>query len=245
MTNYISQIDTLRFGYKIARINDTPKLMTTTFIQSLKKQNIALVITRINSENLEEVHALEDIGFRIMDIQYIWRHSIEQSINDQYLNTDVTIRPAITDDIPAFRAIAADAFDLYGHYFADKRLDKDRCREIYPDWAASVITDKTMADHTLAAVHNDKIAGFLSIKIVEKDGKKYSAGVIGAVSENCRGQNIFASLAIEGLRWGQENENSWQEHYTLAINYPVNRVFSKVGFRQVGSFITLHGWLDR
>lgn len=245
MTDYISQIDTRRFGFRIARINDAGRLTTTGFIRSLKEQGIALIITRVDSENLPAINALEDAGFRIKDIQCTWRHTAGQPINDQYLNPDIIIRPAITADIPRVVNIAQHAFDQYGHYFADQRLDKDRCREIYPEWAASSITDKKTADQSFVAVHNENIAGFLSIKIEEKDGVKYSAGVLGAVSEDGRGQNIFASLVITALRWGQAIAPAWQEHNSLAVNYPVNRVFTKVGFRQASSSVTLHGWLDR
>jgi predicted GNAT family N-acyltransferase len=245
MTDYISQIDTRRFGFKIARINDATRLMTAGFIQLLKEQGIVLIIARIDSENLAAINALEDSGFRIKDIHYTWRHTAGEPINDKYLNSNIIIRPAVTEDILPVSRIAQHAFDQYGHYFADQRLDKDRCREIYPDWAASSITNKRTADHTLVAVLNEKITGFISIKIAAKDGEKYSAGGLGAVSADCRGQNIFASLVISALRWGQESVSTWQEHYSLAVNYPVNRVLTKVGFRQVGSFITLHGWLDR
>jgi len=244
MIDYISQIDTQRFGFKIARINDAARLMTAGFIPSLKEQGIALIIARIDSENLPAINALEDAGFRIKDIQTTWRHTAGEPINDKHFNSDIIIRPATTADIPAVTAIAQQAFDRYGHYFADQRLDKDRCREIYPQWAALSITDKKTADQMLVAVHNEKIAGFASIKIVEKDGEKYSAGGIGAVSEESRGQNICPSLVIAALRWGQEKVPTWQEYDSLAINYPINRVFTKVGFRQSGSSVTLHGWLD-
>ncbi len=244
MIDHVSQIDTQRFGFKIARINDADRLLTAKFIQSLKDQGIALIITRIDTENLAAINALEDAGFRIKDIHYNWRHSAGDPVNEKHLNSDIIIRPAIAADIKQVTVIAQHAFDGYGHYFADQRLDKDRCREIYPDWAALSITDKKVADQTLVAEYNEKIIGFISVKIAEKDGEKYSAGGLGAVSADCRGQNVFASLVIAGLQWGQAIVPTWQEHYSLAINYPVNRVLTKVGFRQIGSSVTLHGWLN-
>lgn len=245
MIDYISQIDTQRFGFQIARINDAATLTSSGFIRSLKEQGIVLVIARIDSENLPAINALEDAGFRIKDIQCTWRHTTGEPVNDQYLNSDIIIRPAVTADIPSVTSIAHHAFDHYGHYFADQRLDTDQCREIYPEWAASSITDKKTADQSFVAVHNENIAGFLALKILEKDGEKYSAGVLGAVSEDSRGQNIFASLVIAALRWGQATVPTWQEHNSLAVNYAVNRVFTKIGFRQSGSSVTMHCWLDR
>jgi hypothetical protein len=245
MKSHINQLDTKRFGFNIARVDQAGDLLTTDLIPALKSQNVALIITRTDSEKLDEINALEDMGFRIKDIQSTWRHFNGQAIDDKYLNPDVRIRQASGEDILPFRRIAQNAFGNYGHYFADTRLDKDRCGEIYPDWAERTLTDKGAADKVLVAAHGNKIAGFLSIKIHEKEGTKYAAGIMGAVSEEFRGRNIFASLVINGLIWGQENNLSWQEHNALVVNYPVNRVFSKLGFQQVQSFITLHGWLDR
>jgi hypothetical protein len=256
MKSHINQLDTKRFGFNIARVDQAGDLLTGELIPALKSQNVALIITRTDGEKLDEINALEDMGFRIKDIQSTWRlHPAGQRIDQpSTLHQPSThIRQATPDDIPSLRRIAATAFDNYGHYFADNRLDKDHCREIYPDWAARTLTDPTVADivfvattgnaTTGIATAGNHIAGFLALKIEKQEQSKYATVAIGAVAAEFRRQNIYSTLVIASLAWCQANNLSWQEHQVLAVNYPVIRVLTKLDFRQVRSFVTLHCWL--
>lgn len=246
MKSHISQLDTQRFGFNITRVDNTADLLTTGLIPSLKMQGVSLIITRVDSERLDEINALEDLGFRIKDIQSTWTsRPVNPDAHNQYINPRIHIRQASPKDILPLRQIAAFAFDDYGHYFADSFLDRNRCAEIYPDWTERTITDPVVADTVFVAATHTEIAGFIALKKIEQEGITYATVVIGAVAAAFRRQNIYSTLIITGLAWGREQHLHWQEHQVLAVNYPVNRVLTKLGFLQVRSFVTLHGWLDR
>jgi hypothetical protein len=66
---------------------------------------------------------------------------------------------------------------------------------------------------------------------------------LGAVASVGRSQNIFSTLAISSLEWAKSEGQIWQEHNVLNINYPVNRVFSKIGMSVYKSELTFHSWL--
>ena len=240
--DYISALDTRRFGFNIGKIDDPEILCAPGFREILSAHNVRLVISRIATEELSTIHALEEMGFRIMDVQTTWKISTQLPPDRGSFNNDVNIREAQLADAPVIQQIATGAFDNYGHYFADQRLNKARCREIYPDWAGRTLTVAGVADKVFVAEYNNRLAGYLAFKILEKDSVRYTASVMGAVAEGSRGKNVYSSLVIESLVWGNSNGLAWQEQNVLAVNYPVNRVFSKLGFHQAGSFITLHYW---
>jgi hypothetical protein len=240
--DYISRLDTRRFGFNIARIDDPRILLDPALDEGLKTQNIALVITRIDSRESQTLDSLHAAGFTIEDTQFTYRFPYHGPILRQPADPHITIRDATADDIPGFREIASQAFENYGHYFADQRLDRARCREIYPDWAERTLTDPSAATRVFVAEYDRRLAGFLSFILEEKAGERYAYGIMGAVSPGLRGKNIFTHLAVEGLLWGQQENLNWQEHNVLTFNQPVNRVFTKLGFQQVSSFTTLHYW---
>ncbi len=251
MTDYLSPLDSHRFGFNIARIDDVSLLLSTGFITSLRDQDIRLVITRTPIGNLGNINLLSGKGFQLMDVQSVW-HSGPQSATTHYNPIDnpkntphLLIGPATAADVPAVREIAAKAFDGYGHYFADQRLDRSRCREIYPDWAARTLTNPDTADVVFVARLHGRIAGFLSLKIGEQNGSRYAAGVMGAIAEEFRGRHLFQALVRRSLVWQEENQLSWTQHNVLTPNIPVNRAFASCGFRPAGAYITLHGWIDR
>jgi hypothetical protein len=243
MTDFLSPLDTQRFGFNIARIDDISLLLTTGFISSLRDSNIRLVITRTSIEELDKVNRAADLGFRIMDVQSVWRSTLPSTPIHQ--NPDLIIESATAADVPAFHAIAAKAFDGYGHYFADPRLDRSRCREIYPDWAVKTLADPNVADEVVVARLNKHTAGFLSLKIREQNGTRYAAGVMGAVAEAFRGRHIFQAILCHAISWQQEKQLSWTQHNVLTANIPVNRAMANCGFRPAGACVTLHGWIDR
>jgi hypothetical protein len=243
MTAFLSSQDTKRFGFNIARIDDISVLLRTGFISSLRNDDVRLVIARTAIENLDKINLLIDNGFRIMDIQSVWRSTRQAAPIHQ--NPQLVLSSGAAADVPAFRKIAATAFDGYGHYFADPRLDRSRCREIYPDWAARTLTDPNVADEVVVARLNGETAGFLSLKIAEEDGIRYVAGVMGAIAEEFREQGIFQAILCRALEWQRENHLSWTQHHVLTANIPVNRAMAKGGFRPAGACVTLHGWIDR
>jgi hypothetical protein len=244
MTDFLSHIDSQRFGFNIARIDDVSLLLMPGFITSLQKKDIRLVITRTGIENLASVNQLADRGFRIMDIQSVWRSTHRHGPDNPDKIKDLSIGFATAADVPAFREIAAGSFEGYGHYFADPRLDRTRCREIYPDWAARTLTDPNAADEVIVARLDGKTAGFLSLKIHEKHGNRFAACVMGAVAEAFRGRHIFQAILGGALKWQQQHRLGWTQYNALTGNIPVSRALASCGFRPAEACVTLHGWTD-
>lgn len=243
MNSYISELDSKRFGFKIAKINNfenTPDEL----VKELKCIGVKMIICRVACEQIALINQLEGLNFNTMDFQLTYKYDLKKfTFNKTPINSDFTLRKAEPRDKEPLKIIAAESFNQYGHYFADKRLDKTRCNEIYEDWVSRSIENKEVADIVFIAEKAKEIAGFLSFKI-HKNKTSYAAGVQGAVAKKFRNQNVFRLLAGHGLEWGSDINLSWEEHNVLLTNYPVNRSFLSLGFFPDRSFITLHGWLD-
>jgi len=243
MKSYLSELDTMRFGFKIAKVNnfDCPP---NELIQKLKADGIKMIISRVECEKIQLIHQLEELNFLTMDFQIIYKYDLEKySINEKKIESDFIVREAKTADIEMLVQIAKESFEFYGHYFADKRLAQKKCMEIYMDWIKRSCESKEIADIVFVAEKEKEIGGFLSFKL-NNDKSLYAAGVQGAVSLKFRNQNIFRLLALQGLIWGVNKGCKWEEHNVLVTNYPVNRSFLSIGFKPYKSFITMHCWLD-
>lgn len=244
MNSSISELDSKRFGFKIAKIEDfgsSPEMV----LEDIRNEGVKLIITRIDCEQIELINKLEQLGFRIMDFQLNYKYELKNYVeNKDDFISEFTVRNATPSDIESLKKIATESFYQYGHYFADTRLDKIKCTEIYVDWIVRSVENKEVADIVFVAEMNHVIAGFLSFKI-KKDNVLYAAGVQGAVSEKFRNRNVFKNLIIQGLKWGYGLNLNWEEHNVLLTNYPVNRSFIKTGFIPVKSYVTLHGWIDK
>jgi RimJ/RimL family protein N-acetyltransferase len=241
-----SKIDTARFGFKVGKtdgeIFQSDKLK---HFYEFKKQGYKLIIARVNMKDIELVNSMEEIGFRIKDAQITYKHNLLNLKDSPSFNPSVTIREFKETDTPILVEMAKKSFNNYGHYFNNNRLDKQKCLEIYGDWAYQSCTDHNVADKIIVACENNTPVGYLSFKIYDMGfGKKYSAGGMGAVDPNQRGKNIFPQILKSGLDWSFNTGLDWCEHNVIVDNFPVNRSMNKLGFKPFNPLVTMHCWLD-
>jgi hypothetical protein len=242
---WISPLDTARFGIPIAKINDETALHEDT-LRALRDAGVKMIISRVDSRKIALLNHLEAMGFRIKDVQLTWRFDLnKQEIRYDYLNPEIVVREATEHDIPALQQVAELSFWNYGHYFADDRLDKTACIEVYRDWTARAVRDKQVAEKFFVACLGDTIAGMLFMGLKMEGAETFAFAGMAAVSPDYRENNIVSTLAINSLEWGKLEYHTWQEHNVLHINFPVNRVLSKLDFRTYKSETTLHCWLDK
>ena len=241
--SFESKQDTARFWIKTAKINN-PEYLTKFVLDALRESDFKFVITRIKSENLQLINTLEDLDFRLKDVQLTYKFEINGSpICCDFFNPDIIIREATIDDIAALRIVAEDCFRDYGHYFADEKLDKESCMEVYREWTEKAVLSKDASVKFFLAEQSGIVLGYLFFGIKDLENGRYSYGGLGAVGSKNRSKNVFSTLVIKGLEWAKQENHIWQEHNVLNINYPVNRVFSKLGFYIYKSETTLHAWL--
>ncbi len=242
---YISQLDSERFGIKTAKLN-TWNTEPSLLVKKLKNEGVSLVISKVGCNELDLIHKLEDLDFKVMDFQVTYTFHLERNNVPEIRDKGFHIREATEIDTDEIVSVAEKSFENYGHYAADKKLDVSEVKNIYMDWMRRSCVDKKSADVVIIAEDKNKgkIAGVLAFKKHEAHkGQPYVKGVLGAVLSEFRGRGVFKAITIKGLQWGKENRCIWAEHNVLTTNYPVNRSFSTLGFCITDSFVTLHGWI--
>jgi RimJ/RimL family protein N-acetyltransferase len=244
MKSYISKIDSDRFGFPIAKVNDftnDPDLI----IETLERHGVKLIITRIESSNFHMINYLETKGFLLKDFQLTYNYNIKREFSANSTNNqEYILKDVDENDIEEIAGIAKKAFCNYGHYFADERLDKNKCMQIYEDWAKRSCTSKEVADKVIIAKNKNRVLGFLSFKIYNDSNGKYAAGGLGAVLPEYQNLGIFKTINIEGINWGNTISLNRIEHKVLAYNYPVIKVYEKLGFNILKSELTFHYWIE-
>lgn len=243
LKDYISELDSNRFGFLIAKLSDN-HLNIEILLNFLRNNNVKLVLTKIPCENIDLINTYEQNGFIVKDFQVTYRYDLNKYQEVfPIIKNDIIIRDAEIKDIDQLEIIASSEFFNYGHYSADKKLDINKCNEIYVDWVRNSLTNSEFSDKFIVAEFNNEIAGFLTFKIFNHNEFKYAAGGIGAVSNKYKNQSIFKQVSQEGIKWAKVNNFDWVEHNVLVINYPVNRSFTNQGFKIYKSFLTMHCWL--
>jgi hypothetical protein len=240
--NIYSEIDSKRFGFKVGKTDGT--IFEKNILSELINLNYKLIIARVDFNNIELINNLEDIGFRIKDIQQTHRFNL---INDLIIPEscgDSIIREYQDEDLKEIPLLSRKCFNNYGHYFSNNHLDKTKCQDIYEDWAYNSCTNSNIADKIFVSEFEGKINGYLSFKIHTNGDFKYAAGGMGAVDTCFRGKSIFPNLIYTGLVWGKKIGLDWEEHNTIVNNIPVNNSFIKMGFRPHNHVVTMHYWLN-
>ncbi|ASQ46456.1 TDP-fucosamine acetyltransferase [Legionella clemsonensis] len=244
MSKFLSEIDKKRFGFNIAKINEWDT-SPAKLIQQLRNDNIKLVISRLPTENVTLINELESLGFQLKDTQLTYRFDLSRIFFDSVEIPDkLEMREIVEADLPLAAKLAKNSFKGYGHYANNKQLDQSKIEEIYEDWVVNSFNNPDFADKFLVIASGEDIAGFLTFKLINQNGKKYAKGGIGAVSEVYRNQGIFKLLNKGGLLWGKTLGLDWIEHNALSTNYSVGRVFTSLGFYNAASYVTLHCWLE-
>lgn len=240
----ISALDTQRFGFPVAKVNQYPKDPELT-IQELKSQGVQLVLSKIPLQEITLINQLEQLGFELRDVQATYRLPLAKELSPIISDTStITIREVVESDIQALEKMAYDSFYNYGHYARNPKLDKSTCADIYADWIRNSCTQPQVADVVFVAVTEETPVGFLSFKRGANHEGSFAAGGIGAMLASQRNKGIFKLLTHHGALWAQHQQLDWVEHNVLIDNTPVNKSLSKSGYTMANTFVTLHLWID-
>lgn len=237
--DFISEIDTQRFGFRVAKINnfDFPIIDILDF---LKESDFKVVISKIDSANIRLINDLEKNGFLIKDFQLTYKLVLDQHNFESKTNLNIRVRDFAINDIETLSEIAIHSFVDYGHYANNPIFDIRKVPMIYSDWVKRGCLDKHVSDKVFVAEIDNKVVGFLSLKRNPNRNNKFCTFTIGAVDEYYRNQNVMKTLISHTIFWAKETQNDWIEVNVLATNLPVIKAFSDQKFMVSNSFITLH-----
>jgi len=235
-----SNWDSEHFGVKIGKyIPHAPEDISSD-MERARAEGYNLLITRISTNEIEIVNALEKNGFELKDTIVHYKVNLERT---EYFPSAsaFNIREARIEDAPVVREIAKRTFkDYIGHFHKDKRLEKDKCDELYAKWAENSVKDKNIAEAVLIAEEDHRILGFATIKIISEHE---SQGILFGTAPEAQGRGVYTTLIREAINWSKRRNLKEFIYGTQVDNYVVQNVFMKVGGEIYRSFYTLHCWI--
>ena len=181
---------------------------------------------RVPSADLARVHALEDAGFRVVDVNL----TLRRDPGRVDAPAGVAVREARPGDREAILSIAERDLDV-SRFHMDPAIADDAARRIKRDWAAAVL-DGERGEGMLAAEAAGRVVGFLAV-LARAESRAID---LVAVARDARlagaGRALVASLLGTSDRVVEVG--------TQAANAVALRFYERLGFTVCDSHYVLH-----
>jgi len=240
--NYFSKLDTDRFGFRVAKISnniENPDLI----VKELKEISTKLIIARVDFKNIKLINQLEKIGFLYKDAQMTFNFDLQKGLpihsQNEFILTAYNSR-----HFTQIMEMTKSSFNNYGHYFADEKLNRNKCLAVYIDWITRCCENTEVADNIVIAEKNDLAIGYLALKTYDNKSERYVAGVIGAVAPEYRKMGVFQAINIESILLAKKLGVDRIENNVLVTNYPVMKSYTSLSYNIIRSEITMHYWYE-
>jgi GNAT superfamily N-acetyltransferase len=233
-----SEIDTNRFGMRIARAQFADELQIQSAIAYCQTQNIAMLIARVDTQYIHIAQFAEAHGFLLMDSLVYYSIDLQKAKP----SPQPTVAPFQQGELPDISEIARQAFRNYlGHYHADPRLDKAQCDATYISWAERSCQHPEVADVVLVAHEEGQPVGFLTLR---RNSDEEVEIPLNAVLPTMQGRGVYQSLLQEALLWSAGKGFRRLVVSTQINNIPVQKAWARQGLEMHHSYYTFHKWFD-
>lgn len=193
---------------------------------------------RLHAEDHSGRHALEDCGFRVMDVQV----TLERSVKEQQCPKPVwkAIDDVQPEDLEVLKAMSATAY-LRSRLFVDPHLPRSATERLHQQWVENDCRGR--ADKVLVARLEGRPVGYIAC-LLHPEQEMYGLAPCGdidliAVSPDGRGKGIGLSLVLAALAWFRERVGRVIVK-TQVTNIPAINLYQKVGFHLEQAHISLH-----
>jgi GNAT superfamily N-acetyltransferase len=232
--------DTETFGFPVAAIGAIeldPAADAADLLGALDAWcddgGIRLVSCRLDHLRLRESMALEEHGFRFVEMVYRPRLADLAELAEP--DRPIAVAEAEAGDLPALEAIAHEAFST-GRFLLDARLDPELSRRRYANWVRTSFADDRHA--VLVGRLDGALVGFF---IVEPDAER-AYWHLTAVAPGWQGQGIGLSLWRTMLLRHRSEGVRLVETTVSGHNPAVMNLYARLGFSFAAPQLTLH-WL--
>lgn len=238
---FISDIDTERFGILTARVIGLTSESLSAVLDFCCKEHVALLIARSDMANLGAAHAMEKNSFLLMDtLVYYTLDLIKHPIPADH--GVACIRPIRTGEEEEMILIAREAFRGYfGHYHADKRLNKSQCDEAYVDWTRKSCAARDSGNFLVSEI-DGRIVGFGVLKMNNAEEGEY---FLGGIHPDFQGRRIYNSFLCKAMEWFLSKGARKMLISTQLQNISVQKVLIRFGLEITKGYYTYHKWFDQ
>lgn len=225
------------FNFPIARIY--PQKLTKKIIEyslaKAKKDQIRCIYYLDSGESFDSLKIAKLNQFNLVDERITFEKKIQEF---KKLRTLYRFRFATFADTSVLKEIASDAY-LHSRYYFDKNFDLDSCKKFYQEWISKSIKGE-LDDFVILALENEKIIGFISIKILQNIA---TIGLV-AVTPSHRGKGVGKSLVTYSENLICESKIPIVRVVTQGRNSAALSLYSKLGFIKIKTEYWHHKWID-
>lgn len=209
--------------------------------QQLLADRVRFVSTRVNGDQLQVLHALEDAGFRYMD-NVIWPVATTAHLGD---SLDPRVRRMTEADLARVIALAQAWAYPRGHLYCNGGFAKADVDAMYGKWLQTAWQNQT----PLAVIEEaGEVQGFFQFSVEPPDqtplGLRYGhmrlLVVNGEVRGRGLGQALFHGAMVLMAQLGATHIDSGYS----TKNHVSAHVHAREGFLSAHEEVTMHLWLD-
>lgn len=232
-----SNLDNERFNLKTAKLSIDKSYYLQEILENFRKKGGELLIAQCDTSYSKRLFNLFEAGFILTDTTLTYSMDVESAYGQGRGTTSIDIYVADEAINDTLGEIASRAFHNYqSHYHNNPRLDRERCDEVYVDWAKNLVLRDDMADIVFACSYDGHIAGFSSLQIENEVG---IAGLL-CVDPNFKGKGIAKGLHQERLKWCREKNIKEFRVETSINNETYIRLLTNLGYRFHSAKYILH-----
>ena len=250
--NFLSW-DTQHFGFKMGKIDylitsesyPKPLLLKVKLLKHLlklcKNRNIFHLYSRIDTRDISSIHALETVGFKVMDtlVTYVFNRHKHNVLDIKEM---CKVRELKEQDIPALVNISKTSFSR-DRFHLDPHVPNKKADSLFGEWIKNSCVDKKMNEVFVAEKNNFPV-GFLTFKknrdIENLTGYKIAGHGLSAVFSKAKGAYpALVKYAIKRIILSYD----FLEFDTQLTNYEVIKIWHRFGFDFIRAKHSFHKWI--
>jgi ribosomal protein S18 acetylase RimI-like enzyme len=222
------------FGRRIARVNgDTLTLERIVEIEAFCRAERIECVYFLASANDAQTATLAALHqFMLVDI----RMTLDVELSTPTKMPD-NMRPAISTDLAALKAIAGESF-ADSRFYHDPHFAREDANRLYQVWIEQQVHNQS--DVVWVADHAGEVAGFITCSFEAEQGVISLIGVDKAY----HGRGIGSSLVGAALSDFSQRGLKGASVVTQGRNIPAQRLYQKHGFRTHNIQYWYHKWLS-
>ncbi|MCB9422091.1 MAG: GNAT family N-acetyltransferase [Ardenticatenaceae bacterium] len=249
--------DTEHFGLNVWRVShlgvwakpqqrETACALAQKLIREARQREAATLHIWASLNDINAIHALEEVGFRTMEAQVFWLFDLQrQPIPEQI--TTATFRPHQAADVETLVALARQVYTpIPNRFHADPHLPKAACDELYAKWLRNSCSGE-VADYISVIEVDGKVVGYGTLRFLDdQDGLcnvRMGQFMLGAIDPAFRQKGLHDDLLRSMLVWLKEQQTDVAFVGTQTNNAAAQSGMARMGWRPVSGGLSLHVWL--
>lgn len=211
-------------------------------LSAARAKGLSYLCCRVDSRDRITTYALQRKGFYLVDTLV----RLEMKLPVKMEQPSLPVRFARPEDAADVARIAAESFavpaDTFNRYVNDPRIGIEGSRKVYERWARNSVEPSSVADGTLVAEVNGRVAGFVTVKANKEE--LTSLCPLGATAKEHRELGLLHNLSIESVHWAMKQGMKRHDAIVALQQVAIQRSWWKLGAIVRKAWTTWAVWLD-